>query len=162
MLNVIREDQGKVLVLRLIGMVDERVNLDSIVGMPSKEIHFHCKEITRISSLGVRLWVQHLQKLEDAKTPMKFFELSPALMHQLNVMLNFIPLKAKIISVCAPYLCTNCKGNSVGIFNTEDIRDIRLAGQAIPKLKCPKCGSVSEFDDHESSYFSFITRRQSR
>lgn len=157
MLNVLKEDKGSSLLIRLVGSVDEEINLESSIGPVKKPLEIYCKDVVRINSVGVKIWVRYFQKLQETNVPLKFYELSSVLVQQLNLMVNFIPPSAQILSVCAPYLCTACKANSLGLFNVADLKGGDLVA---PKLKCPKCGGVSEFDDIESDYFGFAGRRK--
>lgn len=156
MLNAIKEAQGKALVIRLSGVVDETVNLDQLLGPVSQpEVHLYLREITRLNSMGVKLWIRYFHGLATQGKVIRVFEASPVVVGQLNLMLNFIP-GAIYESVCAPYLCSNCKTQFQAVYRTEALKGVM---HQMPPQKCPKCGGTAQFDDIEAEYFSFLTRR---
>ena len=157
MINVIKEAQGTALVIRLAGSVDETVNFDQALGEPTQpEVHLYLKELSRLNSFGVRQWVKYFSRLSDAGKTVRIFEASPGVVQQLNFMVNFVP-KGIVESVCAPYICTNCKGNFMSVFKSADLKK---SGFQVPKLNCPKCGTpTAEFDDIEEEYFGFLAKK---
>lgn len=160
MLNVIKESKGNVCVIKMVGTIDEQTNLQDLIGEIPNEIHVNCKEVTRINSYGVRLWVEYFKKVSDKNVKMKFVDCSTTIVHQLNLMVNFIPPKAEIESICAPYLCEGCKTQFVTVFKMAVIPSF-LGGTKVPSIKCPKCtNGTAVFDDLEEEYFSFAGRRK--
>lgn len=157
MINVVKEAQPNILVMRLSGSVDENVNFEQALGEPTqREIHLYLKELSRMNSFGVRQWVKYFTRLSDSGKTIRLFEASPAVVQQLNFMVNFVP-KGIVESVCAPYICTSCKGNFMSVFKAADLR---AGGFQVPKLNCPKCGTpTAEFDDIEEEYFGFLAHK---
>lgn len=156
MLNVVKEVQGNSLIVRLSGVIDETVNLEQLIGpAPQREIHLYLKEVSRLNSMGVKVWVKYFEAVAKRGTLLRVFEMSPVIVGQLNLMGNFIP-NAKFESVCAPYLCTKCKSQFVAVYKADTLAGLM---EQMPPQKCPKCSASAEFDDIESEYFSFLTRR---
>ncbi len=154
MLNVIKEQKGPALVVRLSGSVEESVNLDQLIGPPPAELHVICKEIPRINSVGVKSWIKYFQGAQTKGTKLKFLECSTAIVEQINLISNFTA-GGQVESLYVPFACGNCKTELVGLYKSEDIKKL---GGNIPDLKCSKCGGKASFDDIPEEYFSFLER----
>lgn len=154
MLNVIKEQKGNVLVLRLAGSIEESVNFEQLVGTPPAELHVNCKEIPRINSVGVKAWIKFFQGAQSKGTKLKFLECSTAIVEQVNLISNFT-CGGVVESIFVPFACTTCKSELVGLFKTDDLRKLQLR---LPDLKCSKCGGKAVFDDIPEEYFGFLMR----
>ena len=154
MLNVIKEQKGNVLLVRLTGSIEENVNFEQLIGNLPEELHIHCKEVPRINSIGVKAWIKYFQSVQSKGTRVKFLECSTAIVQQINLISNFAPLDS-VESIYVPFSCSNCKSELVGLFASEELRKMRLK---IPDLKCTKCGSKAVFDDIPEEYFAFLIR----
>lgn len=154
MVNVIKEQKGNVLVVRLTGSIEESVNFDQLIGPAQPEMQLFCKEVPRINSVGVKAWIKYFQIAASKGSKVRFFECSTAIVEQANLISNFIPSGA-IESLYVPFSCTNCKSELVGLFKTDDLRKM---GGNMPELKCTKCGGKAVFDDIPEEYFAFLSR----
>ena len=154
MLNVIKEQKGNVLVVRLSGSIEESVNFDQLIGPPPAELHVISKEVPRINSVGVKAWIKYFQAAAAKGTKLRFIECSTAIVDQLNLISNFA-CGGVIESMYVPFSCTNCKSELMGCFKTDDLKKI---GFKIPELKCTKCGGKAEFDDIPDEFFGFLMR----
>jgi anti-anti-sigma regulatory factor len=154
LVNVIKEQKGKVLIVRLSGSIEENVNFDEAIGAPAREMTINCKEITRLNSVGVKAWIRYFQAARARGTRLRFEECSTAIVEQFNLISNFA-CEGKIESVYVPFACTSCKMELVGLFKTDDLKRMNLRP---PELKCSKCGGRVVFDDIAEEYFAFLTR----
>lgn len=154
MVNVVKEQKGSVLVVRLAGSIEESVNFEQLIGPPAAEMNIHCKEVPRINSVGVKAWIKYFQSAQQKGTRLKFFECSTAIVEQINLISNFV-CGGTVESIYVPFSCTNCKSELIGQFRTEDLRKLQLK---LPQLKCTKCGGSAVFDDIEEEYFAFLNR----
>ncbi len=154
MLNVIKEQKGSVLVVRLAGSIEESVNFDQLIGPPPAELHVVCKEVPRINSIGVKAWIRYFQSAQAKGTKISFIECSTAIVEQINLISNFT-CGGQVVSIFVPFSCTGCKSELVGLFKTDDLKKMQLK---LPDLKCSKCGGKAVFDDIPEEYFGFLVR----
>jgi anti-anti-sigma regulatory factor/DNA-directed RNA polymerase subunit RPC12/RpoP len=152
--NVIKEQKGNVLLVRLSGSIEESVNFDQLIGPPPAELHVNCKEIPRINSVGVKAWIKYFQTAQAKGTKVRFLECSTAIVEQINLISNFTA-GGVIESIYVPFSCTNCKSELVGLFKTEDLKKMNMN---LPELKCTKCAGKAVFDDIPEEYFGFLMR----
>jgi anti-anti-sigma regulatory factor len=152
--NVVKEQKGNVLVVRLTGSIEESVNFDQLIGVPPGELWVNCKEIPRINSVGVKAWIKYFQGAQAKGTQLKFFECSTAIVEQINLISNFV-CGGLVESIFVPFSCTSCKSELVGLFKCEDLKKLQLR---LPDLKCSKCGGKAVFDDIPEEYFGFLMR----
>ncbi len=154
MLNVVKEQKGSAVLVRLSGSVEESVNFDQLIGPPPAELIVSCKEIPRINSVGVKAWIKYFQTAQAKGTKLTFIECSTAIVEQINLISNF-NCGGTIESIYVPFACTSCKSELVGLFKTADLKRLNLK---LPELKCSKCSGKAVFDDIPEEYFGFLTR----
>ena len=154
MVNVVKEQKGNLLVVRLAGSIEESVNFDQLIGVPPAELEVNCKEVPRINSVGVKGWIKYFQGVSAKGTKIKFTECSTAIVEQFNLISNFV-CGGTVESIFVPFSCTGCKSELVGLFKTEDLKKLNLQ---LPDLKCSKCGNKAVFDDIPEEYFGFLMR----
>ena len=154
MINVAKFTKDNVLLVKISGTIEEGVDFNLVIGPTPNEIIISCKDIQRINSAGVKLWIQYFQKLTAKGTKIRFIECSPAIVEQINLIVNF-SCGAKIESIYVPYACSSCRAQFVSLFNVEDLKKIY---KQLPEPACPKCKDKTIFDDIEDEYFEFLTR----
>lgn len=152
MLDIQKEQKGSVLVVRLSGSVEEGAGFERI-GATGGEIHVYCKGISRINSIGIKAWIKYFDGLRAAGANLKFFECSPAIVDQVNMLSNFVP-KGSVESVAVPYACGGCRTELLGVIPTAQVQKLNFN---LPPAKCPKCGGAATFDDLADEYFAFLT-----
>jgi anti-anti-sigma regulatory factor len=153
-LNVVKEQKGSAVLVRLSGSVEESVNFDQLIGPPPAELIVSCKEIPRINSVGVKAWIKYFQSAQAKGTKLTFIECSTAIVEQINLISNF-NCGGAVESIYVPFACTSCKSELVGLFKTADLKRLNLK---LPELKCSKCSGKAVFDDIPEEYFGFLTR----
>ncbi len=154
MVNVVKEQKGNILHVRLSGSIEESVNFDQLIGAPPAEMHVNCKEVPRINSVGVKAWIKYFQAAQSKGTKLTFLECSTAIVEQINLISNFT-CGGRVESIYVPFSCTGCKSELVGLFKSDDLKKLNLQ---IPDLKCTKCGGKAIFDDIPEEYFAFLNR----
>lgn len=154
MLNVIKEQKGSVLEIRLSGAVEESVDFEKLIGQPTGEVHVNCKEIPRINSIGVKAWIKYFSSLTSHGVALRFQNCSTAIVEQINMISNFT-CGGAVDSIYVPFSCQGCKTELVGLFKAEDLKKIQ---NNLPELKCTKCGGKAVFDDIPEEYFAFLNR----
>lgn len=154
MVNVLKEQKGNVLYVRLVGSVEESVNFETLLGPPVGELHVNCKEVPRINSIGVKAWIRYFASLQQAGTRLKFLECSTAIVEQINLISNFT-CGGVVESIYVPFSCGTCRGEFIALFKVDDLKKVAMA---LPELPCPKCSGKASFDDIPEEYFAFLSR----
>lgn len=154
MVNVIKEQKGDALIVRISGSIEESVNFDKLIGAPTPVMQISCKEIPRINSVGVKAWIKYFSAASQKGSKLRFTECSTAIVEQINLISNFT-CGGVVESIYVPFSCSQCRNELIGLFRVEDLRKLNLK---LPELKCTKCGSKAVFDDIEEEYFGFINR----
>ncbi|MGE0614783.1 MAG: hypothetical protein AB7P04_04015 [Bacteriovoracia bacterium] len=154
MLNVVKEQKGNVLLVRLTGSIEESVDFAQLIGQIGNELHVHCKGVPRINSVGVKAWIQYFKGLQAKGVKLKFIECSTAIVEQVNLISNFT-CGGEVESIYVPFSCDNCKSELVGLFKTDALKKVEFQ---IPGLKCTKCGGQAVFDDIPEEYFNFLMK----
>jgi hypothetical protein len=136
----------------LSGIIDETVNFAQAVGEELKSMDFHCRNVERINSVGIKIWREYFDGLERSGVVKRFAELPPVLVSVTNSLSRFIP-RDEIISFCVPFLCQECEKISLKTFLMSESSHIVSKCDKIP---CIFCGSVTELDEVAEEYFSFL------
>ncbi len=154
MINIVKEQNGGTLTVRLVGSIEESVNFDEMIGATSQELVVNTKEVSRINSVGVKGWIKYFQSLKAKGTQLRFVECSTAIVEQINLISNFT-CGGTVESIYVPFACESCKSELVGLFRAADLKK---SGMNIPSVKCTKCGGTAEFDDIPEEYLGFLDR----
>lgn len=154
MVNIEKTNIGDALVITLVGSIEECFDFDPLFGEIPETLYVNTKGVTRINSVGVKGWVQYFQLLRTKRVKVIFTECSTAIIEQFNLIGNFGG-GGSIESVCVPFLCTQCKNESVAVFSLEKLESLQFK---LPAATCPKCQSVAVFDDDPEDYFYFLLK----
>lgn len=142
---------GPILYLRLYGPIDESFDVDEILSSGSgKDLIINTAAVHRISSFGVREWVNGMAKLALLKSRIVLVECSPVLVKQLNMVSNFAE-HCDVASIRAPYFCSACN------WDTEVSLEVTAGGvtaRAEPVI-CQRCKAHMELDEDPGFYFRF-------
>jgi hypothetical protein len=155
MLEVNITRTGREVAVTLAGSIDDTTDLFKAVGVPTeKKATFICDGITRVNSVGVKIWIKYFLLLKERGVEVTFDRISAALVDQLNSILNF-NVGGKILTVQLPFQCNNCKKQ---FFNYADVSVCRNYLEGVPDAACPQCGGTSAFDEVPAEYFEFTIR----
>ncbi|HEY8206495.1 MAG TPA: FIST C-terminal domain-containing protein, partial [Myxococcaceae bacterium] len=109
--------------------------------------------ISRITSFGVREWLQMLQEAENRVDALYLARCSEAVSNQLTMIRRFAG-KGQVVSFYAPYLCSGC-GTAFGAL-VDCVRDAEsLRAEKPPDAFCPRCAKPGNFDDDPRTYLTF-------
>ena len=135
--------------ISLSGAIDEAADFVALLGQipAGKMVRIDLSGVERISSVGVRSWINFMDKLMLQEMQVMLDGCSVAIVRQLSMISQFRG-HGVVRSVYAPYYCSDC--------NTEQLRLIDLSIDVGPQLKkpvaCPTCGAQLELDEEESLY----------
>lgn len=136
--------------VELIGAIDEDADFKELMGLEQKTISFDFNQVNMINSCGIREWIKFLEKIPEA-THVIYNNCPQIIIEQINMVHGFFRKGASINSFYAPYFCENCdKENKVHLM-AEQVKNRKA-----PKMECPKCEEVMDFDAIEAQYFSFL------
>jgi len=152
MLKITSTREGSTVIAHISGNMDENTDFNGALGEQFGHLDLYCKNVTRINSVGIGIWIAYFKKLQDLGIKIALHECSTALVEQMNMIVNF-SAGLDIQSFLAPYSCEKCESNTAVVFKTAELR---RNNWEIPKEICPQCGGASVFDDVPSEYFSFI------
>lgn len=152
MFTVTKEKQGSTLLVKLVGSMEEQVSLDTQIGPVDADLVVNCRGVTRINSVGVKMWMRYFQNLREQGRAFKFTECSPAIVEQLNLISNFA-CGGEVDSILLPFSCVKCKSDFVANMPTRDLRKNNLM---IPNVKCEKQECGATFDDDPDEYLFFL------
>jgi hypothetical protein len=129
------------------GQIDEDTSFEELVGVESP-IVFNFKNLTGISSIGIRSWVNFLKELSGKD--ISYEECPPLVVRQMNMVPSFIG-SAKVLSVFVPYVCEKCEQEKLVLLNESQFG--MKVTEAFPCEAC-KQGEM-EIDGHPQQYFAF-------
>lgn len=151
---LILEKDGSTLPPRfyLKGVVDDTADFKSLFAGLGNSIDLYCRDVTRINSVGVKLWTQHFTEYRQAGGAIRFYELSPPLVATLNTVFDFAK-KNEVMSIGAPFLCPDCDKVTIKVVSAADAKTVAKSDPTIP---CSFCEGEAEFDDLPAQYFSWL------
>lgn len=148
------DTKGKTTTLFLSGEIGENAHF---VGVKEKipissTVVIDTGDIVRITSVGVRTWVEFMHSLQGRDITLT--RCSPAIVAQLNTVFNFRGT-AQVCSVVAPFYCSHCDSES------SELVEIQANATEPHKIiqtpfYCSSCSNEKEFDDLPDRYFLFI------
>src|SRR5690606_37822072 len=153
MLQIKLERNQEAYHVHLAGVVEEGTKFGSIDEVVhGGDLYVYCRDVTRISSAGLREWIRFFSELKNRGERLTFHECSPVVVDQLNLFPNFLS-GGKIESLYVPFACKDCGHSDSFLFSLTELKSQRFK---LNDQKCSKCSGVSEFDDIREKYFGFF------
>lgn len=149
-MKVTMSQAGDAYTMMLDGVFSERTNLESAIKKMPKSLDVYCRGVTSINSVSVETWTRFFHKLRCEPVVLRFHEVSPALVDQMNYVIGFIEPN-ELISFCTPFECRSC---SIDTLQIETVAEIKAKNGPRLEMKCPSCGHQLIFEDKE--YFEFL------
>ncbi len=133
------------------GDITEATSFRDLLPVMVGRVDFDVSQVTYINSLGVREWVEFLQK-----APIQGYEFhacSIPFVIQASLVEDFVG-RGTITSFFAPYHCEECDMQEERLLQSATI----LASESLspPMFTCPSCEGELEFDDIPRRYFAFL------
>jgi hypothetical protein len=142
-----------VTVVRVKGRLSESFQGRDISSLSATKVLFDLADVERITSFGVREWLQMLGDLEPKGVQLYLARCSEAVVNQLGMIRRFAG-GGKVLSFFAPYLCGSCAAQFSTLIDCE-VDAAAIASGALPEADCPSCGKTGHFDDDARSYLAF-------
>ncbi len=151
MLEVTKEMVGAQVTYVLAGDMDETVSFFELFGNVPPKIVVNLRDVDRINSAGVHLWLRFTGSFPSAGVSIVYSECSPAFTNHLKRILA--TSGGSVDSVMAPFACRHCKTEFELLIKPVELSAIK---PQITGRKCPTCGQVAEFDELPVEFFSFL------
>jgi hypothetical protein len=135
------------------GTIDENSDLDAAFSKLSGDMVINMKDVERVNSMGVHLWIPVMARL-SANHRVVVEEISYAFVFNANAVANLFG-SAQVVSCTAPYYCAKCKDH---VMVKVTVDEVAAAGGAPPQKRCARCTAAMEFDELDG-YFSFFKTR---
>ncbi|MEQ9501682.1 MAG: FIST N-terminal domain-containing protein [Deltaproteobacteria bacterium] len=139
-------------VVRFNGRITEQFEGRRIAERLSGRVVFDLSGIERITSFGVREWLQMTKTMKVDE--LYLARCSDAVVNQLAMIPGFAG-DGKLVSFHAPYLCDRCGHEFTSEIDVE--RDVETLKGAESAADCPRCSATAPLDDDPEAYFAFAT-----
>lgn len=147
-------DQG-VACFKLAGWIDEDFDGKKLAQtIHAKTLVLHLADIRRISSFGIREWVDFIAAATKVTNDIILVECAPKVVDQLNMVGNFIG-QGRVYSFYVPYRCDYCDTEDRVLMQVDRDWDV-IKSMKPPERPCPSCGDIEYFDEDPITYFSYI------
>ena len=147
-------DQG-VACFKLAGWIDEDFDGKKLAQtIHARTLVLHLADIRRISSFGIREWVDFIAAATKVTNEIILVECAPKVVDQLNMVGNFIG-QGRVYSFYVPYRCDYCDTEDRVLMQVDRDWDA-IKSMKPPERPCPSCGDIEYFDEDPVTYFSYI------
>ena len=141
---------GNMTVVTLRGRINESFQGGELGRSLSGVVVFDLAEVDRVSSFGVKGWLQMLET--SRMVTCYFYRCSEAIINQVTMMRNFCG-PGRIHSLMVPYSCSHCGEEFGALYEAVADREA-LLGRSPAIVECPHCHLGAEMDDDPWSYFA--------
>jgi hypothetical protein len=141
---------GNMTVVTLRGRINESFRGIELGQSLSGVVVFDLSQVDRISSFGVKGWLQMLERARF--TACYLFRCSEAVVNQITMMRNFCG-PGRIHSFLAPYSCESCGEEFSVVYEAVEDREAILGRSPIP-VRCPRCAAATKLADDPWAYLA--------
>lgn len=149
---------GTITHVRISGVIDETFPLTSTSPELNGLLVVDLGQVERISSFGVRRWIEFAAKLPQGALGLYVVHAPPVIVDQLNMVEGFAGV-ARVLSVLAPYTCRACNEDRLRLVNLLDEAQV-ISEERAPEHACPVCQGPLEFADLPGEFFDYARRQQ--
>ncbi len=154
-LRIDKFSDGGITCLKLAGTIDEQFEGKKIAaGVKGGTLLLDLAEIDRISSFGIREWVDFITGISGKVSSLWFVECAPKVVDQFNMVANFGG-GGNLISFYAPYRCDYCDDDRRRLVQVGAEWEQLKSGK-LPERVCESCGNAEYFDEDPLTFFSFL------
>ncbi|WP_395833588.1 protein kinase [Archangium violaceum] len=144
--------------VRIAGIIDETFPLTSSSPDLGGLIIVDPGRVERISSFGVRRWLEFVSKLPPEGISLHVVNAPPVMVDQLNMVEGFAGV-SRVLSVLAPYTCHACGEDRLRLVDLQTEAPLLAEGRA-PEHSCPVCAGKLELAELSSEFFDYARRQQ--
>jgi hypothetical protein len=154
-LRIEKFSDGPITCLKLSGIIDEQFDGKKIAaGIKGGVLVLDLADIDRISSFGIREWVDFITGVSAKVSSMWFVECAPKVIDQFNMVANFGGA-GSLVSFYAPYRCDYCDDDRRRLVQVHQDWETLKTGK-LPERVCESCGNAEYFDEDPLTFFSFL------
>jgi anti-anti-sigma regulatory factor len=158
-LRVDKVSDGDITCLKLAGTIDEQFEGKKVAsGIKGGTLVLDLAEIERISSFGIREWVDFVGAVSSKVSSLWFVECAPKVIDQFNMVANFGG-SGHLISFYAPYRCDYCDDDRRRLVQVAQDWEMLKTGK-LPERVCESCSNAEYFDEDPLTFFSFLQTHQ--
>lgn len=150
----VEDPSAETLDVHLAGRVCEYARFETLLEeLPnSDKLVLDLAGIERINSLGVRQWIEFIERCRERYDSLRLQRCSVVFVSQVNTVSGFAHSR-EITSVYAPFVCETCGAEQEVLVDVTRSMLVEL-----PELVCSHDGEAMVFDDLEEVYFGFLRR----
>jgi hypothetical protein len=154
-LRVEKFADGGITCLKLAGTIDEQFEGKQIAaGVKGGTLVLDLGDIQRISSFGIREWVDFVGAIGARVSSLWFVECAPKVVDQFNMVANFGGA-GHVVSFYAPYRCDYCDDDRRRLVQVAQEKEAIKTGK-LPERVCASCGNAEYFDEDPLTFFSYL------
>jgi anti-anti-sigma regulatory factor len=157
-LKIAKIVEGDIMCLRFIGTIDEDFNGVEVAEQAKGTLILDLGEVRRISSFGIREWVDFIKAAEQKSHSIYFIECSPKILDQFNMVANFGG-SGKILSFYAPYRCDYCDDDRRRLVQVDESYEL-IQNLTLPEVPCDSCGNPEYFDEDAAAFFIYLQTQE--
>jgi anti-anti-sigma regulatory factor len=154
-LSIEKFADGPITLLKFSGTIDEAFDGKKLANsVDSEALVLDLGGVKKISSFGIREWVDFITAVGVRAKQIVLIECSPKVVDQLNMVANFAG-SGRVFSFYAPFRCDYCDSEHRVLLDVaKDFESIKT--QKLAERPCPTCREAMYFDDDGSTYFSYV------
>jgi len=153
-LQIHKSNQGNIIFLRFVGVIDESFEGAGLGKGLEGPLVVSLGAVTRITSFGIRQWMEFISNAGQKCSPIYFVECAPRIVDQFNMVAGFAG-KGIVISFQAPFRCDVCGAEPLRLFQVDESAALIREGR-LESGPCPKDNSPQYFDDDPAVYLSYV------
>ncbi len=146
--------EGDIMCLRFAGTIDEDFHGKTLSETVKGVLILDLGGVKRISSFGIREWVDFINHSSEKCKAIYFIEVAPKVVDQFNMVANFGGM-GKILSFYAPYRCDYCDDDRTRLIQVEEGWE-NIKNMQLPDYPCDSCGNPEYFDEDPQSYLNHL------
>ena len=145
-LAIERFTDGRLTCLKLAGTIDESFDGKRLAGsVDAATLVLDLGEVRKISSFGIREWVDFIGALGARGVALYLVECTPKVVDQLNMVANFAG-PGRVYSFYLPYHCDYCDRDDRVLWQVDRDHEAIRAGKP-PQRACGHCGELQYFNE---------------
>lgn len=157
-LRIAKTVEGDIMCLRFIGTIDEDFNGAEVAKQAKGTLILDLGAVRRISSFGIREWVDFIKAAELNAHSIYFIECSPKILDQFNMVANFGG-SGKILSFYAPYRCDYCDDDRRRLVQVDESYEL-IKNLNLPDVPCDSCGNPEYFDEDAEAFLNHLQAQE--
>lgn len=136
------------------GIIDENITLQIAEWQNTmgKRVNLRLRDIEWVNSSGMRAWSIFMRAFIEGRE-VSFEECSSAIMQQVNMVPNFLPLPS-IHSFMVPFACDTCHTQTNVLVRSIDCKP--PVSKPITQPVCGKCGATMNCQEDLNDYLFFL------